>query len=352
MKTLDECKKDIRSCSKCGLCQSVCPVYKITGNDCTVSRGLFIMLNGLIKNKLKPSKKLEHYLDLCLMCNACSKFCPSEIDAVEILTLTKNKFFKKSLKEKLISWFQKNIILNIGIKILNIFSKKIKSKIFTRKVIYYGGCSSKIYGNKAPIKILNACNIETITPDFDCCGISFLMRGDLENFNIYLENFVKKLEPYSTYDIVTTCASCEKILKSYAKWSDNPTLKKLNIKNIFEYIREENLNLSLKQKQNVTFHKPCNINNYEDIEWILNNTQNLSYSKMKDFDSCCGLNSILKLNKYKIFKPIFQNKKQNILNTKAKIVLTSCLGCETALKIYSSGKYKVMDITEFLAKYT
>ena len=26
-------KEEIHSCSKCGLCQSVCPIYKITGND-------------------------------------------------------------------------------------------------------------------------------------------------------------------------------------------------------------------------------------------------------------------------------------------------------------------------------
>ena len=58
MRYLSDCKEDIHSCSKCGLCQSVCPIYKITGNDCTVSRGHFIMLNGLIKGDLKMSKTI------------------------------------------------------------------------------------------------------------------------------------------------------------------------------------------------------------------------------------------------------------------------------------------------------
>lgn len=352
MKNLDECKKDIRSCSKCGLCQSVCPVYKVTGNDCTVSRGLFIMLDGLLKNKLKLSKKLKHYLDLCLMCNACSNFCPSGIDAVKIFTLAKSELFRCSYKEKSISWIQKNIILGFGIKLVSFFSKNTKSKTFEKKVVFFGGCSSKIKGNDAPVKILNACGVEVITPEFDCCGIPFLIRGDLKFFNIYMEKFANAIEPYGSFDIVTNCASCEKILKSYSKWSDNPSLKKLNVKNIFEYMRENNLSLSLKRRQNVTFHKPCNINNFEDIKWILDNTTNLNYIEMQDFDSCCGLNGIFKFNNFHILNSIFKAKRKNIMNTKTKIVLTSCLGCETALNFYSAGKYKAQDFIEFLAKHS
>ena len=93
MKDLAEYKEEIHSCSKCGLCQSVCPIYKITGNDCSVSRGHFIMLKGLIKGDLKMTKKLNRYLDLCLKCGACSKFCPSDIDVVEIIASAKAEYF-------------------------------------------------------------------------------------------------------------------------------------------------------------------------------------------------------------------------------------------------------------------
>ena len=49
MKQLVDFKKEIHKCSKCGLCQAECPIYKITGNDCSVSRGQFIMLKGFLK---------------------------------------------------------------------------------------------------------------------------------------------------------------------------------------------------------------------------------------------------------------------------------------------------------------
>ena len=110
MKDLAEYKEEIHSCSKCGLCQSVCPIYKITGNDCSVSRGHFIMLKGLIKGDLKMTKKLNRYLDLCLKCGACSKFCPSDIDVVEIIASAKAEYFKSHPSEKLISLIQRTFI--------------------------------------------------------------------------------------------------------------------------------------------------------------------------------------------------------------------------------------------------
>lgn len=342
MKNLSEYKENIHSCSKCGLCQAVCPIYKITGNDCSVSRGQFIMLRGFLKGDLKMSAKLNRYLDLCLKCGACSKFCPSGIDIVDIITSAKAEYFKHHPIEKLISFVQKYFIFGFGIKILSIFSKNIKSKKFDKKVIYFGGCSGKIKGNQAVIKLMNACNVEVITPDFSCCGIPYMVRGDVASFEEAKKDFMNLVKESGIADIVTTCASCEKTIK---KFSDE-----INVKNIFEYIVENNLKLKLKKKRTVTFHKPCNIDNFKDIERILKSTENLEYKEMKDFDTCCGLNGVTKIGEYKILSKLFKNKHNNIKASGAKTVLTACLGCEAALNLFSFGQYKVEDFTEFLVK--
>ena len=305
MKKLAGYKEEIHSCSKCGLCQSVCPIYKITGNDCTVSRGLFIMLKGLIKGELKMSKKLNRYLDLCLKCGACTKFCPSGIDAVEIITAAKAEYFKKHPFEKVISFVQKRLIFGLGVNLMGMFTKNIKGKTFDKKVIYFGGCGGEVKGNKSVVTLLNACGIEVITPHFKCCGIPLYVRGDIDSYLSYKESFIKIIEKYDIKDIVTTCASCEKTIKGY-------NIEGLNVKNIFEYIKENELKISLKKPVKVTFHKPCNIDNFQDIKWILNNTKNLEYVEMENFDSCCGLNGISKLNEYGIMYKIFKNKHNNI----------------------------------------
>ena len=110
MKQLEDFKEDIHKCSKCGICQGECPIYKITGNDCSVSRGQFIMLKGVINGDLKLSKTINRYLDLCLKCNACTKFCPSGIDVVDIIISAKAKYFNAHPCEKLKTFIQKYFI--------------------------------------------------------------------------------------------------------------------------------------------------------------------------------------------------------------------------------------------------
>ncbi len=344
MKSLADFDNQIHSCSKCGLCQSVCPIYKITGNDCTVSRGQFIMLRGVIKNKLKMSKTINRYLDLCLKCGACTKFCPSGIDVVDIVASAKAEYFKMSKLEKLISRFQKVFVFGLGVRVLKFLKQKHKSKNFDKKVVYFGGCKGE---DASVIKLLNALNIEVITPDFDCCGIPFYVRGDFETFKDYMNKFFEKLQATGIREIVTTCASCEKTLKSYKKWSVNSDYE---VKNVYEYIREKELKLTLKKAQKVTFHKPCNLSNFDDIRWILENTKNLEYVEMQDYEKCCGLNGITKIGEYKIFSELFKEKRANIIDSGAKVVLTACAGCEASLKLFSLGKYKVYDLTDFLTK--
>ena len=342
MNNLVDYKDIIHSCSKCGLCQSVCPIYKITGNDCTVSKGHFIMLKGLIKGDLKMSKTINKYLDMCLKCGACSRFCPSGIDVVDVVAAAKSEYFKQHKFEKIKSTFLKSLLKLT--KLNHIFTPK--SNHFEKKVIYFGGCGGI---NSAIIKILNSMNIEVITPNFDCCGFPFFVRGDMDNFKEYIDKFYSTLSQYGDYDIVVNCATCEKTLKSYKKWGD---VKEIQIKNVFEYIKENNLQLELKKHKKVTFHKPCNMDNFEDVKQILENTKNLEYVEMKDYDMCCGLEGMTNFKEHKIISKLFAQKHKNIINSGAKIVLTSCLACKMTLLLHSWGKYKVDDFIEFLAKNT
>lgn len=351
MKQLKDFKEDIHRCSKCGLCQAECPVYKVTGNDCTVSRGQFAMLKGVINGDLKMTKTVNRYLNLCLKCGACSKFCPAGIDVVDIIVAAKSEYFKTHKFEGVKSFIKKNFVFKLIPNIIKFFRPKTVSKTFDKKVIYFGGCGSKIKGDAAVIKLLNSINIEVINPIFPCCGISLFTGGDLEGFKVVIDNFVSRLKQYNVREIVTTCASCEKALKDYVRWTDSDENKEflasLQVKNIYEYLSGQHF--ILKKPVRVTFHKPCNIDNYEDIQKVLNNTVNLEYIKMDDFDKCCGLAGISKLKEYKTMTKIFFSKRNNIIKTRAKYVLTSCLGCEAALRAYSFGKYKVCDLIEFIA---
>ena len=300
------------------------------------------MLQGLIKGELQMSKTINRYLDLCLKCSACSKFCPSGIDVVDIVALAKAEYFKLHKFEKF-----KSFLLKCGIKgihLLNSFLPKKKSKTFEKKVVYFGGCGGV---NSGAVKILNSMDIEVITPDFDCCGFPFFVRGDMDTFKEFMESFYKILEGYEDCDVVVNCATCEKTLKSFVKFGG----REVKIRNIFEYIRENNLKPELKGKpKKVTYHKPCNLDNFDDVKWVLNNTKNLEYVEMEGFDKCCGLEGLTNFKERKIMSKLFKEKHSNIKASGAKTVLTSCLACKVTLGLFSSFRYKVEDFAEFLAK--
>ena len=348
MKQLKDFKEEIHKCSKCGLCHQACPIYHITGNDCSVSRGLFVMLRGVLNGDLKMTKTINRYLNLCLKCNKCSAFCPSGIDAVDIITAAKHEYFKTDFWGKIFAAIDKSIIFGLMLNLAGLFARNKKSKNFDKKVVYFGGCGSKIAGNHSVVTLMNNMG------KFSCCGMPFFAKGDFKNYQKYMQNYIKILKRYETKEIVTACASCEQIIKNYIKWCKNEDyakfLSELKVKNIFEYLKENNYKAELKEPVSVTYHKPCHTSNIDDITQLLHNTKNLNYKEMKNFDSCCGLSGLFQIGEYGIMQKLFEKKHNDIVDTGAECVLTSCKGCEIALKINSHGKYKVYDLIEFLNK--
>ena len=134
MKNLLDYKEDIHKCSKCGICQADCPIYQVTGNDCTVSRGFFVMLNGVLKGDLKMSKTINHYIDTCLKCGACAKSCPSGIDTIDIIISAKAEYFKTHPIERFKTFVQKYFIFGLIPRIMRTFIRPTKSETFNRKV--------------------------------------------------------------------------------------------------------------------------------------------------------------------------------------------------------------------------
>lgn len=79
MAELKDYKKEISKCSKCGLCQTVCPIYKKTLNECDGARGKIAMLEGVLNGILKVNDTMISYLRKCEGCNLCEAACPAGI---------------------------------------------------------------------------------------------------------------------------------------------------------------------------------------------------------------------------------------------------------------------------------
>lgn len=362
IKTLSDYKNEIHSCSKCGLCQAVCPLFKTTGNECTVSRGQFIMLDGVVKGKLKLNRTINKYLDLCLKCNKCSEFCPSEIDVVDILLEAKHEYFKNSFEGKIYAFFESKLIFNTALNLIRFLLKLVtfnlfrkKSKKLMLKAVYFGGCSSALKPgeNNYITSVLNKAGTEVLPIDFNCCGMPFLTTGNKERFIEQAEENISKI-PDNCDMIITDCASCEWSWKQYEKYIDDKfvkKLKRLKIKNLYDIIAENNIKFESKKELTLTYHKPCHTNekSANNIINIIKSIKNTIYKELEGMDECCGFSSYEHPWTLKGTKQVRKWKGKHIKHTLSDYVITNCAGCEIALKLMQlKSKTKPKQLISFL----
>lgn len=306
------------------------------------------MLEGVAKGDLKLSKNINKYLDMCLKCGKCTKFCPSGIDAVKIFNIAKSEYSKNKFSGKIIKLLQ-NLIKYIPSRKTNFHNYENGTKL-----IYFRGCVNNILPNtdKYIKKIFKNTPLNIITPDFQCCGLPYLSEGNIEGFIKSANHNAQILKQDYDY-LVTDCVSCEDTILNYHKYIKNfeiPNSKSINWGDI---IAENNLKFKFKKPVKVTFHKPCHLKNDEFFEKIMQNSQNAEYIKMDNYDECCGCAGSFILKNRELSKELSRKKALNIANTNAEYVITTCPACIIGLKQglhLINSKVKVVNLLEFLAK--
>lgn len=387
MRKLEDFKEEINKCSKCGLCQFVCPIYKLTGNDCAVSRGKFVMLDGVLKGDLKLNRNINKYLDLCLKCDKCSNFCPSSIDVCKILETAKYNYEKNTLWGKFIFFFESKYVFGNLLKLFKIMinshplceeKQLFASEASNRdvgagenklKLLYFKGCVNNIFPqtDKFLHKLFDNSDVEIIEKDFDCCGLPFLSSGNLERFEEVKKHNLELMNCDFDY-ILTDCASCESTLKWYFQPTRNDvglesTTYDLSLRaneksvaipsfiSLGELIANQNIKFKFEKPIKVTFHKPCHLENDDFWLKIIENCENVEYVKMKDYDECCGFSGEFAIKNHKISMQISKQKAQNAINTGADYVITTCPACVLGLKQGMLGikkSPKVLSLSDFL----
>lgn len=350
MKDFEGYKDELNKCSKCGLCETVCPLFKITPNDCVASKGKFIMLHGVAKGDLKITKNINKYIDMCLKCGKCKDFCPASIDICEILAAAKYEYMKNKPLGKVINFIESPFIFDNIINTLEKFSLPFRKKMPNVKtsqktVAYFKGCVNKVFpqNDNAISKIFKNTPIKILEPDFKCCGIPFLSEGNTNRYFEVMHHNSKLMQENNADYIVTDCASCQNTLKNYGT-------KTPEIVNWGDLIANENLKFEFSKHMKVTFHKPCHLDNEEFFEKIIKNCSNVEYIKMDGYDDCCGFAGTFAIKNPRLSKELLNQKISNIKKTNADFVITTCPLCQLGLTIGLTGsKIKVMSLLEFLA---
>ena len=229
-------------------------------------------------------------------------------------------------------------------KIFSDSKKRKKTQNTNLKLLYFKGCVNNIYpqADKFLHKLFDNSNIEIIEKDFDCCGLPFLSSGNLERFEEVKKHNLALMDCDFDY-ILTDCASCESTLKKYAK---------AKFINLGELIAQQNIKFKFEKPIKVTFHKPCHLANDDFWLKIIENSENVEYVKMKDYDECCGLAGEFAIKNHKISQELSKQKAQKAIATGADYIVTTCPACVIGLKLGLLGvkkSPKVVSLSDFLS---
>ena len=392
MKKMEEYSEEIFKCSKCGLCQAVCPIYKLTKNECVVSRGRFVILGGILDNKLPLNTSVIKNMDLCLNCNACKDFCPSGIDAKTIFSAVKNKYNKNNLFghfvhskmvfefgmnivnflttlyrtlfiDRVIDKFKKSIvktgilgkriILANSLLLVHVKEKKTRDVTLKKlgKVVFFEGCFNR-YVNpssaNATKNLLNEMGYEIIPFKQNCCAVHSFYGGYHKEFEESAVEILNSIPQEADY-IVCDCASCMSVLKSYDELIEHDKKIADKVINIVDLLEKNNYKKEFINDRSFTYHKPCHA---ENIPFkLLNESTNAKYIELEKMDSCCGFSGEFALKYQKLSREISLLKANDISGTKADYVVTSCPACVIGLHqgLLEKGEFKrVLNLAEFL----
>ncbi len=380
--------KELSKCVRCGACKTLCPTYLTTLNESMGARGRVALLGELDMNRLAPTGRLAEKIFSCMLCGACKGLCPTGINIPEIIyhgrILLKRSYRKGFLLRKALKYSVSNMdavfmVLRGFRKLLyrplsktgllnfvpEITSTPFKNSIQvykniknTGRIALFAGCSVNYFypnlGN-AISNILLSKGYEVVVFKGElCCGSPLRSLGFEQEAAELAKRNIELFSKVRARALISLCPTCTMVIKTQYPDLAGDTIQ--NIMDVNEFLTEFDITAGLETSPTVvTYHDPCHLSFGLGIRdkprQILKGIKGVNFIEMKHADECCGFAGLFKLQFKDISKTIGSRKVENIRNTSADTVVTSCPGCMMqleALKRETGSNFHVKHIVEVI----
>ncbi|MDP8208668.1 MAG: (Fe-S)-binding protein [Candidatus Electryonea clarkiae] len=130
---LEKFRDDLNKCVTCGICQPVCPSYRLSERELMSPRGRIILLRRLIDGDISPAEISPDAFDYCTLCYACQTACPAGVKT-DLLFITARKTLADangtdSNKSRIFSYLRKPKKLDTLVRLGALAQKTLGKKI-------------------------------------------------------------------------------------------------------------------------------------------------------------------------------------------------------------------------------
>ena len=105
-------EKIFQKCVHCGMCNATCPTYGILGDELDGPRGRIYLIQDMLENERKPSKKVVKHIDRCLSCYSCMTTCPAGVNYMHVIDHGR-KYIEKNYDRPLFDKILRNFLSKV-----------------------------------------------------------------------------------------------------------------------------------------------------------------------------------------------------------------------------------------------
>lgn len=394
----------IEKCVHCGFCLSACPTYKVLGEEMDSPRGRIYLMKGVLEGELTLAETLP-YLDRCLGCVACVTACPSGVEYGELLAPFRAQAEPKRSRPLLDqlaravinqtlpnpTLFRAAALTGNLVKPLQRFLPRQFSAMLDllpeaappvpawpefipaigpvrARVALLAGCVQQVLApaiNQATIDVLTRSGVEVVIPRGQgCCGSLAHHTGEAPLARSLARRNLS-LFPADVDAIITNAAGCGSGIHEYgllfAGTAEETAARAFAAKACDITVFLDRLGLlpppALPSPLTVAYHDACHLAHAQRVTQpprrLLAAIPNLTVVEIPESELCCGSAGTYNLEQPEIAQQLGARKADNILATRADLVVTGNIGCMTQIRTHltQTGKpLPVVHTVELLAR--
>ncbi len=381
--------KELSKCVRCGACKTFCPTFLQTLNETMGARGRVALLGELEADRLPPSRNLAEKIFSCMLCEACKGLCPTGINIPEVVyqgrarlkeSFRKGLFLRTALRYSAARMDSVFTVLRGVQKVFHhpslfksfpyypeIAAKPFKNSMQVYKkmkkvsrIAIFAGCSVNYFYpglGKALSKILLARGYEVVVFKGElCCGAPLRSAGLEEEAVLLAKRNVEHFSKVRAEAIISMCPTCTLVIREQYQRLAGDTIA--NMMDVNEFLIKYDMLKGLEINPSVmTYHDPCHLHYGLEIgrepRQILKGIRGIEFVEMNHAQECCGFAGLFSLYYKGMSRSIGRKKIENITDTMADTVVTSCPGCIMqleSLKREANVKVHVRHIVEVIAE--
>jgi len=381
----------IAKCNRCGFCQAGCPVYRVTGEEHSLSRGRLAIARGLMLGELELTSEVVRALDDCLLCRGCTAHCFPALKTDDVVTAVRHAYleshgqpmwqrvlFRSVLADgKKLEWAGRWAVWakrtglakaaeKVGLarskdsplRAANEVVPELPERFFRRgerqagadpakatsRIGYFVSCGLSFQFPEvveATLRVLGRAGCAVTVLDNTCCGRPAYSYGDLEAARDIARRNIDRLAAAVELDaIVSDCGSCSTHLKDYARlladdavYAGKAAALSAKARSFSEFVAAKGLDGNPgKVEATVTYHDPCHLSNrFAKItaqpRALLKSVPGVTYKELPEADWCCGASGSYTFLHHTEAAGVLDRKMDRVATTGASILATECPAC-------------------------